>query len=158
MKKLFDEIPYLEGERVVLRKIVEEDRETLWEMAHNSIIYRYEPTYLLEQQCSDVDELFRDLYPITVAWNSNPNYNATITNGVCIYTVSDSDLELDNNTGAVFSLKKSSTAQIRRNPSPKPSRNTLLSERSFSICLFFRAHFISASPRSEAIHLLSAAI
>ena len=36
MKKLFDEIPYLEGERVVLRKIVEEDRETLWEMAHSS--------------------------------------------------------------------------------------------------------------------------
>ena len=29
MKKLFDEIPYLEGERVVLRKITEEDRETL---------------------------------------------------------------------------------------------------------------------------------
>ena len=62
MKKLFDEIPYLEGERVVLRKIVEEDRETLWEMAHSSIIYRYEPTYLLEQQYSDMDQLFRDLY------------------------------------------------------------------------------------------------
>ena len=62
MKKLFDEIPYLEGERVVLRKIVEEDRETLWEMAHSSIIYRYEPTYLLEQQYSDMDQMFRDLY------------------------------------------------------------------------------------------------
>ena len=32
-KKLFDEIPYLEGERVILRKITEDDRETLWEMA-----------------------------------------------------------------------------------------------------------------------------
>ena len=62
MKKLFDEISYLEGERVVLRKIVEEDRETLWEMAHSSIIYRYEPTYLLEQQYSDMDQMFRDLY------------------------------------------------------------------------------------------------
>ena len=62
MKKLFDEIPYLEGEHVILRKIVEEDRETLWEMAHSSIVYRYEPTYLLEQQYSDMDQLFRDLY------------------------------------------------------------------------------------------------
>ena len=50
VKKLFDEIPYLEGERVILRKITEDDRETLWEMAHSDIIYRYEPTYLLEQQ------------------------------------------------------------------------------------------------------------
>ena len=40
-KKLFDEIPYLEGERVILRKITEDDRETLWEMAHSDIIYRY---------------------------------------------------------------------------------------------------------------------
>ncbi len=62
MKKLFDEIPYLEGDRVILRKIDEEDRETLWEMAHSNIIYRYEPTYLLEQQYSDVDQLLRDLY------------------------------------------------------------------------------------------------
>lgn len=35
MKKLFDEIPYLEGERVILRKITEDDRETLQEMAHS---------------------------------------------------------------------------------------------------------------------------
>ena len=40
MKKLFDEIPYLEGERVILRKITEDDRETLQEMAHSNIIYR----------------------------------------------------------------------------------------------------------------------
>lgn len=62
MKKLFDEIPYLEGERIILRKITEEDRETLWEMAHSDNIYRYEPTYLLEQQYTDMDQLLRDMY------------------------------------------------------------------------------------------------
>ena len=62
MKKLFDEIPYLEGERVILRKITEDDRETLQEMAHSNIIYRYEPTYLLEQQYTDMDQLLADLY------------------------------------------------------------------------------------------------
>ena len=62
MKKLFDEIPYLSGERVILRKITEDDRDTLQEMAHSDIIYRYEPTYLLEQQYTDMDQLLRDLY------------------------------------------------------------------------------------------------
>ncbi len=62
MKKLFDEIPYLEGERVILRKLTEDDREILQEMAHSGIIYRYEPTYLLEQQYTNMDQLLRDLY------------------------------------------------------------------------------------------------
>lgn len=55
MKKLFDEIPYLEGERLILRKITENDREALREMAQSNIVYRYEPTYLLEQQYTDMD-------------------------------------------------------------------------------------------------------
>ena len=48
MKKLFDEIPYLEGERIILKQITEKDREDLQEMACSNIVYRYEPTYLLE--------------------------------------------------------------------------------------------------------------
>lgn len=62
MKKLFDEIPRLEGERIILRKITEDDREALREMAQNRNIYRYEPTYLMEQQYDDMDRLVRDLY------------------------------------------------------------------------------------------------
>ena len=62
MKKLFDEIPYMEGERVILRKLSEDDREILREMAQSDKVYRYEPTYLLEQQYTDMDELLRDLY------------------------------------------------------------------------------------------------
>lgn len=62
MKKLFDEIPYLEGDRVILRKITETDREALEDMAHSNIIYRYEPSYLLEQQYMDMDQLLNDLY------------------------------------------------------------------------------------------------
>ena len=62
MKKLFDEIPYLEGENLILRKITTDDREALQEMAQNNNVYRYEPTYLLEQQYSDMDQLVQDLY------------------------------------------------------------------------------------------------
>ena len=62
MKKLFDEIPCLEGDRLILRRITENDREALQEMAHSNNVYRYEPTYLLEQQYTDMDQLLRDLY------------------------------------------------------------------------------------------------
>ena len=62
MKKLFDEIPYLEGERIILKQITEEDRGALQEMACSNNIYRYEPTYLLEQQYTDMDQLLQDLY------------------------------------------------------------------------------------------------
>ena len=52
MKKLFDEIPCLEEERIILKKITENDREALQEMGYRKNIYRYEPSYLLEQQFS----------------------------------------------------------------------------------------------------------
>ena len=62
MKKLFDEIPYLESDHLILRRLTENDRETLQEMSRSKIIYRYEPTYLLEQQYTDMDQLLHDLY------------------------------------------------------------------------------------------------
>ena len=61
-KKLFDEIPYLEGEHLILRKVTEKDREALREMAHSNLVYRYEPSYLLEQQYNDMDQLLHDFY------------------------------------------------------------------------------------------------
>ena len=62
MKKLFDEIPYLEGERIILKQITENNRETLQEMALSNKVYRLEPTYLLEQQYTDMDLLIHELY------------------------------------------------------------------------------------------------
>ncbi len=61
-KKLFDEIPYLEGPRIILKQITSENSEALKEMAQNTNVYRYEPTYLIEQQYSDMDLLLQDLY------------------------------------------------------------------------------------------------
>ncbi len=62
MKKLFDEIPYLEGEHIIHRKITENDREGLQEMAQSNLVYRYEPTYLIEHQYTDMDQLLHELY------------------------------------------------------------------------------------------------
>ena len=61
MKKLFDEIPRLENERIILRQITDEDADAMKEMSQSDI-YQYEPTYLFECQYDDVHEMIRNLY------------------------------------------------------------------------------------------------
>ena len=62
MKKLFSEIPYLKGERVILRQIMDEDAAPLQELAKNRRVYRYLPTFLFEQKYEDIHEVIRKLY------------------------------------------------------------------------------------------------
>ena len=62
MKRLFSEIPYIETERLVLRKIEETDADSLSELAHSPNVYRYLPTFLFEQKYEDVHEVIRRLY------------------------------------------------------------------------------------------------
>ena len=62
MKKLFDEIPELENERILLRKLEERDAENLREMSHSDLVYRYLPTFLYEQQNEDPYEVIHGLY------------------------------------------------------------------------------------------------
>lgn len=59
---LFDEIPYLENERIIIRKITDDDADALSDMVSNKIVYNYEPTWLFEQQYTDMHEMIRDLY------------------------------------------------------------------------------------------------
>ena len=62
MKKVFDEIPYIEGECIVLRKITDADADDLLEMIHDKKVYRYLPTFLFEQQFDDIHEMIQKLY------------------------------------------------------------------------------------------------
>ena len=50
MKKVFDEIPFIEGEHIIIRKITDADAEELQEMIQSKKVYRYLPTFLFEQQ------------------------------------------------------------------------------------------------------------
>ena len=61
-KELFDEIPHLEGARIELGRITESDADAVQELVGNSAVYRYLPTFLLEQQQSDVRETIRLIY------------------------------------------------------------------------------------------------
>jgi len=62
MKKVFDEIPFIEGEHIIIRKITDADAEELQKMIQSKKVYRYLPTFLFEQQYEDIHEMIRKLY------------------------------------------------------------------------------------------------
>lgn len=61
-KKLFSEVPSIEGDRVVLDRVVDTDVDELRDMIDNPLVQRYLPTYLFEKQRDDVHETIRLLY------------------------------------------------------------------------------------------------
>ena len=61
-KKPFSEVPYLESERLVLRRLEDADAEALRELTENPRVYRHEPTFLFERQFDDPHEVIRRLY------------------------------------------------------------------------------------------------
>ena len=61
-KKLFSEIPRIEGERIVLDRVVDTDADALYDLIHNPHVQHYEPTYLFEKQFDDVGEAIAQMY------------------------------------------------------------------------------------------------
>ena len=61
-KKLFSEIPCIQGERISLRKILPSDAGALREMVDSPAVYRYLPTFLFEKKYADLDLVISRLY------------------------------------------------------------------------------------------------
>ena len=61
-KKLFSEVPSIEGEHIVLNRVVDTDANALKDLIDNPLVQRYEPAYLFEKQRDDVHETIRLLY------------------------------------------------------------------------------------------------
>lgn len=61
-KKLFSEIPRIEGERVVLDRVVDADADALRDLIGNPLVQRYEPQYLFEKQFDDPHEAIARMY------------------------------------------------------------------------------------------------
>ncbi len=61
-KKLFGEIPSIEGERIVLDRVVDADAEALGDLVGNQLVQRYEPAFLFEKQFDDAHEAIRHMY------------------------------------------------------------------------------------------------
>ena len=51
--ELFEEMPHLQSDRIVLREMVEADAEALASLTADPTVYRFLPTYLYEQQHAD---------------------------------------------------------------------------------------------------------
>lgn len=62
MKKLFSEVPCLQGTRLILRQIEDADAESLLELTENPRVYRYLPTFLFEKKYPDIHEVISCLY------------------------------------------------------------------------------------------------
>ena len=62
MVQLFEEIPYLEDDAIVLKRIEDADADALHELAVDEQVYRYLPTYLVERLYSDPHEALRQIY------------------------------------------------------------------------------------------------
>ena len=61
-KKLFSEIPRIEGKRIVLDRVVDSDAVALDDLRKNEKVQRYLPAYLFENQFEDVHEAIRQMY------------------------------------------------------------------------------------------------
>ena len=55
--KLFDTFPYIENDAIVLKQMEESDAPALLLMAQNEKVYRYLPTFLIEQKYDDKREV-----------------------------------------------------------------------------------------------------
>ena len=62
MKNLFPAIPTVTGERVVLKRITEEDAGALQAMTENPRVYRYLPAFLFEKKYDDTHLVIERLY------------------------------------------------------------------------------------------------
>jgi ribosomal-protein-alanine N-acetyltransferase len=66
MKKLFSEIPEIQGERIVLREITQNDSSALKQLTDDPDVYRYLPTFLFETKYDDksyvIDHLYDDCF------------------------------------------------------------------------------------------------
>ena len=62
MKKLFSEIPYIKGDRIVLRRITQDDAASLRELTESEAVYRYLPTFLFEKKYDSIEYVIDRLY------------------------------------------------------------------------------------------------
>ena len=60
--KIFDEVPYIRSDGLILRRICREDRDRLAEMTGDDMVYRYLPTFLFEKRYADTELVIERMY------------------------------------------------------------------------------------------------
>ena len=59
MKKLFEEIPYLQGEGITLKAVTLADKDGMQKLVDSPAMQRYLPTFLFEQQYDDMEYVIK---------------------------------------------------------------------------------------------------
>lgn len=67
MKKLFSPIPYLQGERLILKALTAQDAAALSELTGSAAVYQYLPAFLFEKRYKDPLHVIRRLYSEALA-------------------------------------------------------------------------------------------
>lgn len=62
MNDFFRSFPAIRTERVLLKRLTEQNADGLQEMVSNNAVYRYEPTFLYEKKYDDVHYTIKHLY------------------------------------------------------------------------------------------------
>jgi RimJ/RimL family protein N-acetyltransferase len=62
MKKLFTEIPFIEGDNITIKKITREDTAAMQELVSSEAVYELEPTFLFEKRYDDINYVIDHLY------------------------------------------------------------------------------------------------
>ena len=62
MKNLFEEIPVIENERLILKRLTYDDTDGIRELTEDPEVYKYLPTFLFEKQFDDLHEMTDKLY------------------------------------------------------------------------------------------------
>ena len=80
-KKLFSEIPDLQGKRLRLGRLTPEHADGLQELVNSENVYRYLPTFLFEIQYPDVRDVIDRLYD--ECWNESIILGIFLNGGFC---------------------------------------------------------------------------
>ena len=62
MRRLFSEMPALRGERVLLKRITQQDADSLQRLVDDEEVYRYLPTFLYEKKYPEIRYVIDHLY------------------------------------------------------------------------------------------------
>ena len=80
-KKLFSEIPDLQGKRLRLGRLTPEHADGLQELVNSENVYRYLPTFLFEKQYLDVRDVIDRLYD--ECWKESIILGIFLNGGFC---------------------------------------------------------------------------
>ena len=80
-KKLFSEIPDLQGKRLRLGRLTPEHADGLQELVNSENVYRYLPTFLFEKQYPDVRDVIDRLYD--ECWKESIILGIFLNGGFC---------------------------------------------------------------------------